>query len=71
MDGVAVQQQSERHLGRRDGLGQDHPDDRAGELPDGEEEKHGTLPNHRPSVNPLQLDARIRKVGSVCPGYFC
>ena len=70
MDGVALQQQPERDLGRRDGLGQDDPDDRAGELPDGEEEEHGTLSHHRPSLYTLKLDARIRKVGTLCPGYY-
>ncbi len=37
MAGVSVQQQLERNPGRRDGLGQDHPDHRPPVLPDGGE----------------------------------
>lgn len=50
MDGIAVQQQLERHFSRRDGSRQNDPDDRADCLPDGEETRQRTLSHHCPSV---------------------
>lgn len=41
---ISVQQQLERHPGGRDGSGQDHPDNRTGHIPHGEEESQWAIP---------------------------
>lgn len=50
VDGVPVQQQSERHPGWRDGSRQNHPNHRSHHLPDGTQETERPLPHHRPAV---------------------
>lgn len=64
MDGVAVQQQTERHPGRRNGPGQDDPDHQSCHLPDREEAAEWTLSDHRALIDTHQLVAWIRKVGA-------
>lgn len=48
--GVAVQQQLERHPGRRDGPGQNHPDHRPHHLPHGEQAPQRALSHHRATL---------------------
>ena len=65
MAGVSVQQQPERHSGRRDGTGQDDSDDCPHHLPDGEQEEPGPFPDYCAAVDSVQLGARVREVGAV------
>lgn len=48
--GVPVQQQPERHPGRRDGPGQDHPDHRSHHVPHGAQADQRTLSHHSTSL---------------------
>ena len=50
VDGVAAQQFAERDPRRRDGTGEDDPDNRAHLLPDGKETAQRTVPHHRSSL---------------------
>lgn len=50
VDGVPVQQQSERHSGWRDGSRQNHPNHRSHHLLDGAQETERPLRHHRPAV---------------------
>lgn len=48
--GVPVQQQPERHPGRRDGSGQNHPDHRFNHIPHGAQADQRPLPHHSTSL---------------------
>ena len=60
---LPVQQQSQRHFGRRNGSGKDDPDDLTDLLPHWGEAEFWTILNHRPVVYSVQLAAGVFKVG--------
>lgn len=63
VDGVAVQQPPERHFGRRDGPGQDHPVHQPHRLRHGGEAQPRALPHRRAALHHVQLGQRVQEVG--------
>lgn len=52
---IALQQQTQWHIGRRDGTRQDNPNYLAVVLLDGDQEEFWTLPDHRAALHAQQL----------------
>lgn len=69
--GVPVQQQPERHPGRRDGPGKDHPDHRAHHVPHGAQAHQWALPHHRTSLvsAPAPGGLGAADAGTLLPGF--